>query len=202
MGFLAKLFAGRKPSLDRANRFLDEAERIADNGNPLYAMEYMERESKGLQKFIGPDGPLNDRFIRILHKIKSRVFASNSDAPRKAERNWDNLPSTLQIPLFGEGMDVGALIRAAQAKNMDIVWLVPATYLPTQQDAKTMIDYTFHFADDHRLVLQFHEWNGNILIRRSFLLEISPRLNCPTVGDLLVDLMKVAHARGLRVTHI
>ena len=65
-----------------------------------------------------------------------------------------------------------------------------------------MIDYTFHFADNPRLILQFHEWNGNLLIRRSFLLEIAPQLNSLTVGDFLVDIIKLATAGGWTVETI
>ena len=202
MRIFSRMFSRSEADLDNAERFLDEAERLADNGNPLLAMEYLQRRSRGMQKLIGPAGPLHERFVRILHKVRSRVFASNPDAPRKVERNWANLPSVLQIPLLGENGEIRSLLHGVKANNKDLVWLVPAASLPTQQDVKTMIDYTFHFADNPRLVVQFHEWNGNFLIRRSFLLNIAPQLSSPTIGDFLVDIIKLATVGGWAVETI
>ena len=202
MKFLDRLFGRREGDLEQAKRFLDEAERIAGDANPLYAMEYIARESPGLQPWIGPDGPLHDRFLRILHKVKSRVFASNAESPSRVARNWENLPSVVQIPLFGEGISVRELTAAVKSSNKDLVWLAPARGSVSQQDGMTMIDYTYHFADDPRLAVQFHEWNGNVIIRGSFFMEIAPQLSSPTVGDLLVELMRLAAGRRLTVETI
>lgn len=202
MGFLSRLFGSDEPDLSRANRFLDDMERLADNENPLLAMKYLERKRKAFGHAIAPNGPLHERFILILFKIKSRVFADNPDAPRKVLRNWANLPSVLQIPLFGEIVEIEGLLCTIRGNNKDLVWLVPAASSPSQQDAKVMIDYTFHFADDPRLAIQFHQWNGNILIRKSFILDIDQQLNSSTVGDLLVNLMKLAQSSGLHVETI
>ena len=202
MKFFHRLFGGREGGLEQAKHFLDEAERLADDGNPLYSMEYIARESRGLQPWIGPDGPLHDRFVSILHKVKSRVFASNPEAPPRVQRNWENLPSVLQIPLLGEGISVAQLIAAVRSSNKDLVWLVPARGSVSQQDGMTMIDYAYHFADNPRLAVQFHQWNGNVIIRGSFFLEIAPQLGSPTVGDLLVDVMRLATGRGLAVETI
>jgi hypothetical protein len=202
MRFLSRLFGAEKSGMDKASHFLDEAERLADHENPLPAMEFLSRIPAGSQDFIGPSGPLHDRFILILHKVKSRVFVGNLDSPRHSERNWANLPSVLQVPLVGEKVEIRALLRAVQERARELVWLVPAASSPTQQDARTMVDYTFHFADDPKLALQFHAWNGNLLIRSRFLLEVGPQLNSPTVGDMLVDLLRLAQARGLTVETI
>ena len=202
MKILLSLFGLGEPDPDDVRRFLDEAERLADSDDPLVAMTFLRRKSRGLGKSIGPDGPFHDRFVRVLHKVKSRVYASNPDAPRKVERNWDNLPSVLQIPLLSENIEISELLEGVKAENKDLVWLVPGASRPTQQDVKTMIDYTFHFADDPQLALQFHEWNGHLLIRRSFLLGIAAHLRSPTVGDLLVDTMKLAISGGWTVRRV
>ena len=117
-------------------------------------------------------------------------------------RNWENLPSVVQIPLFGEGISVRELTAAVKSSNKDLVWLAPARGSVSQQDGMTMIDYTYHFADDPRLAVQFHEWNGNVIIRGSFFMEIAPQLSSPTVGDLLVELMRLAAGRRLTVETI
>jgi hypothetical protein len=202
LSFFSKLFGAGEADLEKAKRFLDEAERLADDENPLLVLEYVRRKSRGLQKAIGPDGPFHDRFIRILHKAKSRVFAGSPDAAHKAERNWQNLPSVLQMPLFEERVAIGALLGAARGDNKDLLWFIPAASPLTSQDAKTMIDYTFHFTDNEQLVLQFHQWNGSIVVRRSFFIEMGAQLRSRTIGDLVVDLMKAAHARGLGVESI
>ena len=202
MKFLHRLFGRREGDLGQAKRFLDEAERLADDPNPLHAMEYIARESPGLQPWIGPNGPLHDRLLRILRKVKSRVFAGNEEAPSRVQRNWENLPSVLQIPLLGEAVSVTQLTAAVRTSNKDLVWLVPGHGSVSQQDALTMIDYTYHFADNPQLAVQFHEWNGNVIIRRSFFLGIAPQLGSPTVGDLLVDVMRLATGRGLTVETI
>jgi len=75
MGIFNSFFGSKPPSLEKAQRILEKFERLAELDDPMPAMLFMRsKEFRSLPSTIlGPEGPLHDRLLAILSKIKPRV---------------------------------------------------------------------------------------------------------------------------------
>lgn len=199
MGIFSSFFGKKPPSVEEARAILDEAERLAELNDPMPVMKFMQGRKFGSipSSIIGPSGPLHDRLLAILCKTKSSVEALTSTPRSHVERNWENLPSVVMIPI-GRSVESQDIVNAASTSGKDLVCLAPIGAEIKEQDAQRQIELSYEFADDPRLAFMVMEFNGLVLIRSSFLLQHAGHLRTHTAEDLLTGLLDQAQRHGWR----
>lgn len=197
MGIFSSLFGRKPPSLAESRMIMDKAERLADLNDPMPAMQFMRsREFRSIPPSIaGPGGPLHDRLLAILFKIKSRIESVQSQPKHRVKRNWENLPSVVVIPI-GRSVESQDIVNTVRSSGKDLVCIVPLGSDIKEQDAQRQIDLSYEFADDPRLAFMVLEFNGSILIRSSFIVREGAALNTHTTEDLLMGLLNQAQQKG------
>ncbi len=73
MSIFQKLF-GSQSNDENTLAALEQLERVADSGSAIEGMEMMtSMTGRGFSATLGPRGPLHDRFIAAITKIRAKV---------------------------------------------------------------------------------------------------------------------------------
>jgi hypothetical protein len=114
--------------------------------------------------------------LHVLNTLpRSEVTRIQSRTPVVSE-DWDSLPSLLDISL-AEGLDGKFILAQAQSTNMSLIGLVMPLSLLNENTAEVLIDLSWDFSRNPRLVGLYLENSGLVLVKREFLLQHPELLN-------------------------
>ncbi|HEX7181498.1 MAG TPA: hypothetical protein VF756_06615 [Thermoanaerobaculia bacterium] len=120
----------------------------------------------------------------------------------------ESFPTMMVIGIDGP-FDLGQVLSLARREAMDLV--VMGNRSPAFKDHDLLLREAPRFRSDTSLALIFEKFPSRndplcldplIMVRRSFLLEVAPRLQAATLGEFAIVLAIEASARNLRVSTV
>lgn len=131
-----------------------------------------------------------------LVELVQRKF-SGIDQHERVERNWENLPSIVMMPVQKD-FTYNQLVNAIQSQAMDKE-LVCISYwgaAQSQEQAQHQIELLYQFADDPDLVLMRFlaptPGEERIILRSFFMRETASQINATDLYELAEDLSQLA----------